>query len=146
MTIQILKEAKNLNQYKKLIRTLGDYYDAFPGISNKYLDQALEHGVKIMPKDKYALAVIDSIISSCDSVPAKVQSLLNVRFAELPKEIRPMYKDGRRTVVAFWSRGNKVYDRVLDLIGFADGKAEGFWSDMEGNRVKLVSEVESKKD
>jgi len=140
---RVLIEAKDLNTYKKLLRTLGEYTDKFPSTGvDKYFKQALENGKKIMPKNKRALEIIDSVLRGSDSAPGAVQQFLNIRFADLPIEVRPLYKEGNRKVVAFWDKGGAVQDKVLGLIAW-DGKSAGFWSDADGKKVTLLQDMDT---
>jgi hypothetical protein len=137
MLDQLLNEAKDLGLYKKLLRVLGGYSDKFPatGVSKLFKD-VLDKGMKVIPKDKRAQRVLAKILNSEDSVPAKVQQLLNIRFADLPMDCRPIYKDGKSKQVAFWQVDGKVNDKVLSLLS-VDSKS-GHWSDVNGSRVSLI--------
>lgn len=133
-----ITEAKDVEVYKKLLRTLGDYTIKNPvtGI-NKLFDIAIEQGKKVLPKDKHALAILDYVLSN--SVPAAVQKLLNMRFGDLPKaEFRPLIKVGKKHEVAFWGRNNQVYDKVKDLVDFEASGKSGQWSDINGEKVTLL--------
>jgi len=142
---RVLTEAKDLNTYKKLLRTLGEYTDKFPSTGvDKYFKQALENGKKIMPKNKRALEIIDSVLRGSNSAPGAVQQLLNLRFADLPIEVRPIYKEGNKKIVAFWDRGGAVQDKVLGLIAW-DGKVTGAWSDADGKKVTLLQDMDIEK-
>jgi len=133
-------EAKDLNLYKKLITLLGDYCLSLPATqAQKYYDLALKNGVKIMPSDKVALEILDSIISLEESVPSKIQKLLNIRFSDVQIEHRPNHKDGKRVFVAFWHCDGKTSDKVLDLINFDGGGTNGYWSNMKGEKVELIT-------
>ena len=115
--LELLKEAKGLNVYKKLLKVMGEYTDKFPatGVS-KMLKQAIETGMKILPKDKRALDILNTVLYTDDSVPAAITRLLNLRFADIEiGDGRPIYKNGKVKEVAFWSRGGKVYDKILSF-------------------------------
>jgi hypothetical protein len=136
-----LSEARDLNLYKKLLRVLGDYTDAFPatGVDGLF-NQLLEAGIKSMPKDSKALLILDSIINDNDkSIPAKVQELLNIRFADLATDICPMYRVGNRREVAFWNRDDVLNDKVISLIDFTGKGKPGFWSSVERKKVELLN-------
>ena len=138
--MQRILEAKDLKIYKKLLRVLGEYTQTFPstGISS-YFDTVVEQGKKVLPKDKQALAILYYILSDeSKPVPTIVGDLLNLRFANLPVEHRPMIWNGRKKEVAFWQRGNVISDRVKDLIDFKNTGKAGSWSDPDGNKVKLI--------
>jgi len=140
---EMLNEAKDLKLYKKLLRVLGGYADKFPatGVS-KMFRAALDGGIKCVPKDKRALSILACIVDTDESIPAQVQKLLNVRFADLELVCRPIYKDGNAKNVAFWNVDGEVNDKILSLMNF-DGKA-GQWSDAEGKKVSLI-DIQDKK-
>jgi len=131
-------EARDVNIYKGLLRVLGDYTAEVPctGV-DKLLDSAIEQGKKILPSDKRALSIIDYILVT-DSTPAVVQKLLNMRFSDLPVELKPLTKDGRKHVVAFWMRGKKISDKVKDLIDFDGIGGKGQWVNIDGEAVTLI--------
>lgn len=132
-----INEALDVVLYKKLLRTLGDYTNSFPATGvDKLFQAAVKHGIKIMPKDKYALAILDTVL--CDMVPTAVQKLLNIRFSDLEVGVRPLHVSGRRHLVAFWNRDNNVHDKVRDLIDFAGTGKAGGWSEMNGDKVTLI--------
>ena len=130
-------EAKGLPTYKLLLQVLGSFCEEFPmtGV-DKILDAALE-GRKILPGDKRALMCLDHILSN-SSVPAAVQDLQNKRFSDLPVELKPVYKDGRKLHVAFWVRGKFISDKVRDLLAFDGASGAGSWCDQDGKKVTLV--------
>lgn len=134
-----LKEAKELGCYKKLLRVLGEYTDAFPATGvDRLLNKAIENGTRIFPKDKKAIEILHHVLSLSKSAPARVQELLNVRFSDLPVEIRPTFKLGNRREVAFWNADDKLNDKVISLLNFnADGKS-GFWSNVDRKKVDLI--------
>jgi len=136
--LEKIREAKDVNLYQQLLRTLGDYSASVPatGVDNLF-DTAAAQGKKILPKDKKALEILDYILSS--GITARVvHKLLNLRFSDLPVECRPIMKDGRKHLVANWSRGAKISDRVKDLVNWeADGKA-GRWTDIDGEATSLI--------
>jgi len=138
---QQITEAKDVVLYKKLLKTLGGYSSAFPatGVDGLF-DTLIDQGKKILPSDKQAIKILDYIISN-DSEPAAVQKLLNVRFADLPVECRPVTKKGNKHEVAFWETKGIVSDKVKSLLDF-DGSGKGKWSDMDGKSVTLIDIVE----
>lgn len=130
-------EAKDLDVYKKLLRMLGEYSEKFPGTGvTRMFDQALENGKKILPKDKLAIDILHHIFKT-SSVPGAVHKLLNWRFSNLPIELRPLIKNGRKKMVAHWTREALVSDKVKDLIDWAASGKKGHWSDVDGGKVKL---------
>jgi len=130
-------ESKDLTVYKRLLRTLGEYSESFPatGVS-KMFRSVLENGLKVLPKDDDALNILSFVLLG-KSVPAIVHALLNTRFSDLPVEIKPLYKVGNSTMVAYWCKGKVVSDKVLDLLKF-DTKEKGYWCDEKGKEVKLL--------
>jgi hypothetical protein len=139
-----LLEAKDVNIYKKLLNVLGEWTDKFPasGVDN-LLEILIEKGKKLLPKDKRALDILDYIFTSnSESVSAAVQQLLNTRFLDLPVDLKPVTKSGRRYEVAFWHRDGQVLDKVKDLIDFTGKGGAGFWCDVNGGRIQLLDSKE----
>ena len=136
-SLKRIVEAKDVTIYKALIQILGDYSKSYgmTGVARLF-QKAVDNGVKILPKDKAALDIIQSIVM-VDSSSGAVQQLLNTRFSTLPIHVCPIAKVGRAKETAFWNSNGKFGDKVLDLINF-DGKAAGYWSDVRGNKVSLV--------
>lgn len=133
-----IQEAKDVQIYQRLLKTLGDYTANVPttGVDNLF-DVASEQGKKILPKDKKAIEVLDYVLS-CGSVPRIVHKLLNLRFSDLPVECRPIMKDGRKHRIAHWSRGTKISDRVKDLIDWENTGQTGKWTDIDGEKIDLI--------
>ena len=133
-----LNEAKNLNLFKRLLRILGEYCKSVPATgTDRLFNTAVEQGLKIMPKDKTALAILDKILDE-KSVPESVQELLNMRFANCPIECRPLVKKGNSHEVASWTRDTLISDKVKDLINWDGVSAAGKWSDVSGKKVELI--------
>jgi hypothetical protein len=136
MIEQLLENAKDLKIYKKLIKILGDYTLNIPATgANKILDEILSEGIKVIPKDKKAIEILVYILNQEKSIAAIVQDLFNTRLCTLPLEVRPMIN---RTTTAFWNIGDKLEDKVIDLINFK-GEDKGFWSDEKRNKVELIN-------
>ena len=139
-----LYESKDMQVYKTLLKCLGKYSDEYPstGVSRMF-DAALEHGKKILPKEKLAVDILHYILKT-NSASAAVHKILNTRFSDLPIEFRPLVKNGRRKEVAHWAREALVSDKVKDLINWVGTGKAGSWSDVDGNKVKLhdLSQVE----
>ena len=134
-----IEEAKDVNLYKRLLVVLGDFCDKFPMSSVDRLFQHLcDEGAKVLPKDKRALAILKQIVEE------SVNSLLNKRFSDLPVGLKPMNKSGRRHEIAFWCRDGNVFDRVFHLINFEGSSGKGYWSDVDGKRVKLLDDYDEK--
>jgi len=130
-------EARDVTVYKRLIKALGDYSSqyGFTGVDQMF-KKAVEAGKKILPKNKEALGILDYIVSD-ESSSGCVQKLLNTRFTELPAEVRPIAKVGKRKEVAFWEVGDRLGDKVVNLLNL-DGKGGGRWVTAEGEKVTLV--------
>lgn len=143
--MDIFEANKPLSVYKKLLKVLGDYSDRFPGTGvGKLFNQTIEQGKRILPKDKLAVDILWFVLSK-HSTAAAVQKLLNMRFSNLPIKLQPIVKNGRSKEVAFWTRDSKISDKVKDLIDF-DGKGtKGAWSDVDGDKVKLLDISEEEK-
>jgi hypothetical protein len=134
-----LLEARDLIIYKKLMVLLGDYTDKFPatGLNNTF-KILLNVGMQIIPKDKKAQSILQYVLNHKESVPAVVQNLLNLRFADLPIEYSPIYKnENAGKTVAFWGRDGKVHDKVISLLNLNLEKNE-FWSNEKGEKVELI--------
>jgi hypothetical protein len=131
-------ESRDTNLYKKLVAILGEYTTSIPctGIDDLF-DSAIKHGAKILPKDKRALDILDHILS-CDSTARVIHKLLNLRFSDLPAELKPISKVGRRHQVVHWTRGANVTDRVKDLINWEGSSAVGKWTNVDGEIVALI--------
>jgi len=138
-------EAKDLKLFKRLLRILGSYSDKMPATGvDRLFNAAVANGAKVLPKDKRALAILDEILDE-KCVADSVQKLLNMRFACLhPLALQPRAKKGRRHEVAFWCRGGQVYDRCKDLIDWDVKGGSTFWSDMNGEKVELIDDLEEK--
>lgn len=95
-------------------------------------------GAKLLPKNGRALDILTDVAAIDEQGSSGVQRLLNSRFDDLLFRLRPIYKIGRRTEIAFWCRDGQVSDKVLDLINFGGKTGSGFWSDAEGKKVELL--------
>jgi hypothetical protein len=101
-------------------------------------------GIKMLPKDKHALVILDYLLKGA-SIPGIIQKMLNCRFASLPICVKPMYKVGRRTRVASWTRGMFTTDKVKELIDW-EGKGKGGWTDIDANKVTLLDLTKDEKE
>lgn len=133
-----IRESRDVNLYQKLLKVLGAYSAAVPatGVDN-FFDVVAEHGKKVLPKDKKALEILGYVLS-CGTAARVVHKLLNWRFSDLPVEYRPMMKNGRKHLVASWSRDTKISDRIKDLVDFDLFGSTGRWTDIEGDKVSLI--------
>lgn len=132
-----ITEAKDVFTYKALLQILGEYSSKVPctGI-DRLLDAAIEQGKKILPKDERALRILSYILGH--PTPVAIQKLLNIRFSDLPPELKPLTMNGRRHQVPFWTRDTHTSDKVKDLIDWGlTGKA-GQWTDTNGEKVNLI--------
>lgn len=141
----IILETKELNVYKKLLRALGSYSENFPATGvDKLFKSIVASGLKSIPKDKKALEILDRVLS-VGSFAAAVQQILNLRFADLDMDVRPVYMTDRGTKeVAFWGKSGMVNDRVLSLVDF-DGKGkDADWTDINGKKVDVIDVTNEK--
>lgn len=139
-------ESKDLELYKRLLRILGAYCKSVPATGvDRMFDQAVEQGKRVLPKDKVAQAILDKVLVEKD-VPNTIQTLLNAHFSDLPVNVRPMTKKGRRHEVAFWSRGDQKFDRVKDLLDLEGSGKGGKWTDVNGDSVQLIDLSSEKKE
>jgi len=123
--------------YKKLLHNLGEYSEKLPATTTVTLfRQVLENGLKVVPKDEVALEILDYVLSG--SVPKSIQDLLNLRFEDLPLELRPLYKEDSSFKVAFWKNDSVVSDKVVSLIDFGLNIKDKGWCDGKGNIVDLI--------
>jgi hypothetical protein len=140
---KLITEAKDVKLYTRLVQVLGDYDTKVPctGISGLF-NAAVESGTKILPKDKTAIAILNHVLN-CGSTPSIIQKLLNCRFADLPAEVRPMIKKGRKHEVPVWSRDGQLSDRIKDLIDWAVTGKAGEWADVDGNKQEVIDSVKT---
>jgi len=75
-----------------------------------------------------------------------VHALLNTRFARLPVEYKPMINVNGKYEVAMWTRGKTIYDRVKDLIDWENTGQAGNWTDINGNKAKIIDMSNSIKE
>lgn len=132
-------ESVDINLYKTLLDTLSEYYDEAPcaGVYDK-LNQAMS-GKKILPKDKRAIAILEQVLLADSSADA-VQNLLNLRFADIKvKGLKPITREGHKYRLAFWTRSGFTSDRIRDLIDWEASGKQGYWSDINGKKVTLIS-------
>lgn len=135
-------ESTRVGVYKKLLNIFGSFCDAYPASSvDRIFDIMVEKGVKILPTEQRAEAIIEYIISECESGPMKVQRILNMRLRDLPAELKPITKAGKRHEIAFWCKGDQIYDKVKDLLNLEDDGA-GYWGDAECKKVTLLDTKE----
>ncbi len=141
-----LFEAKNLDVYKKLLRILSEYCKTMPMSGmNRIFDQVVENGIKILPKDKLALEILDCVLQE-DNVASSLQDLLNMRFSCAPVACLPQIKDGKDQKVASWKRGELISDKIKDLINWEGTGTAGSWSDAKGGKVTLIDMHQEKKE
>jgi hypothetical protein len=138
-----LNEAKDLGVYKKLLSALGKYVGQFPATGmNPLFKSVVDRGMKILPKDERALLILNTILST-GSDAAKVQSLLNISFADLPLDVRPQYFDGSNNTTAFWGKNGKLFDRVMSLLNVDEKDKSDGWMDLGREKVKLIGDFVS---
>ena len=134
MSESVLNEAKDLDHYKRLIQMFGAYYDKFSGWGQMYR-KVMAGGLKIIPKEKKAQSVLSHVIGKGEG--SNIQLLLNGQLAELPVQIRPVFKQGNKIMCAYWHRDDKIFTKIVDLLDFT-GKA-GSWTDEQGKSVTLIN-------
>ena len=135
-------EAKNLNVFKKLLRILAEYTKNVPDTgTGRLFDLAVKNGMKILPKDKTALAILDHVLDE-DAIPESMQKLLNMRFDNLPVDCRPINKSGEKHETAVWTMNDFISDRVNDLINCENVGGTGNWCNKEGEKVSLIDMLE----
>lgn len=136
-----LYEAKDLDVFKKILNAFAVFVDSQPGTGmGKIYRQLLDVGLKSVPKNQRAQSILAYVIKT-ESAPASVQALMNTCLAELPVTLRPVYKSGNSKLTAFWSKGGKIYSKVIDLLDL-NNEGSGEWVDEKGNKVELI-DVES---
>lgn len=133
-----LFEASDITVYKKLVLVFSDFVENNPGTGmGKVYRQLLTNGLKLIPKDKEALDILSYILK--DSSGSKVvQEIMNKTFCDLPITVRPMYKDSRSKLVAFWNKGGKSYTKVIDLLDLDGIGEKGAWTNEKGDKVELI--------
>ena len=133
---KILSEAKDLNIYKMMVDMFSCFIDKYPGSGmGKVYRQLLDAGLKCVPKDKRAQEMFGHVLT--DNTPRSIQDLLNTNFTELPIGLRPLYKASNSKLVAFWKKGEKIYNRIFDMLDL-EGEGKGGWCDEKGETVKLL--------
>ncbi|MHA2023683.1 MAG: hypothetical protein ACTSWQ_08495 [Candidatus Thorarchaeota archaeon] len=142
---QKVLESRDVNTYKKLLTIFGNFCDEYPASSvDRIFNLMIEKGARVLPSEKRARAIIDYVVSECESGPMKVQKILNMRLCDLPVELRPLTKTGKRHEIAFWCRKDQIYDKVKDLLNLEDG-GSGHWGDADCKKVILL-DVKEKND
>jgi hypothetical protein len=121
-----------------MLRVFSEYCSNTPctGV-DKMFDTLVDGGAKILPSDKLALEILNHVFGGSESPGAQIHKLLNIRFADLPASIRPRIKPGRKALVANWTVGDVISDKVMNLIDWSGGK-KGFWSDVHGNKQSVI--------
>ena len=137
MIRELMEGAKDLSIYKRILKAFSDFTEMYPGTGMvSVYRQLLETGIKCISKDKRALEILDYVASSNSS--KVVQDLQNTHFADLPIVCRPIYQAGTAKLVALWKKGDKVYDRIYDLINLDGESAKGSWVNEKGEAVELI--------
>lgn len=139
MNLKYLEEAKDLSLYKALVKVLSDYDQEFPstGIAD-IMTAVLKKKLKVLPADAVALSILQFVISN-GSAPYVVNSLLNLRFSDLPQHLSPVYEKDGSVRVAFWGSGGKVNDRVVSLLN-TEKESDGHWVDQAGQKVRILNQ------
>ncbi len=137
--VKSLLESNNLSLYKTMLNVFSEYCTDTPctGV-DKMFDTLVENGAKILPKDKLALEILNYIFTRLESPGVQIHKFLNIRFSDLPVNLRPRFRSGRKLEVANWVTNNVVSDRVSDLINWSNS-GTGFWSDISGNKQNVIN-------
>lgn len=135
-----LAEAKDLALWELLVNKFREYVDSAPGTgAGSVLSALLEHGTKAMPSDERACEILQFVCSS-PSAAFCVNTFLNMRLADLPLFLRPMYEDEGAQFLARWQRGEKFFEKVKDLVDFEKAGA-GSWVMASGKKAKLLASL-----
>jgi len=139
--LQRILESVDLVVYKKLLTILGDFITKFPATGTDNLfDQLANTGKKILPKDKKALEILNYVLDK-ESGPSSIQRLLNMRFEDLPADVKPNIKISNRYEAASWLRNGVVSDKIKDLVDWENTGKTGGWSDSKGNKAVIVESI-----
>lgn len=132
---------KDLEIYKSLVNLFTEYVSVFStSRAEKVLDYLINSGLKVIPDDSLAQEILLYMLNSKNSVPIKVLELLNLKFSDLPLNLRPRYQEGFEVKNAFWKVGNDISDSVFSLITIVDeNSCQRFWCDSNGNKVELLN-------
>lgn len=96
----------------------------------------LELGLKCVPKDVKALAILDQVMNN--EPPVAINKLVNGSFSEFLEDVRPIYRTEQGLVsTAAWCVGDKPSNRVVSLIS-TTGEA-GYWCDSNGTKVSVIA-------
>jgi hypothetical protein len=142
---QQVLESKNVDIYKRLLNIFGDFCDKYPcGSVDVLFDQLVEKGIKCLPGDARALAILDYMVCQCESSSAGVQKILNMRFIDLPVDLKPIAKKGKRHEICFWCKDGQVSNQIKSLLNFESSK-KGSWSNANCEKVELLDTQISEK-
>lgn len=138
MKLTKILEAKDLKLYKAMLRVFSDYTSGTPitGVNGLFGSLA-ENGAKSLPSDPMALVILNHIVYS-GSNASVINKLLNYRFSDLPGDIRPMIKSGRKILVANWCINDQVTDKVIDLVNWSGKGGGGFWCNVKGEKETVI--------
>lgn len=135
---QKISEATDLGLFKRILGAFSCFVERQPGTGmSRVYKGMLDVNVKMMPKDKRALDILDYVVKD-KSDSAIVQDVMNKSFGELPCTVRPMYKAGSTKLIAFWCVDGKIFSKVADLLDLDDRGGTKFWSDEKGSKVDLI--------
>ena len=143
---QRILESRDLRLFRRMLRVLSDYSTNVPATGvDRLFDIATEKGTGILPKDKHAIAILKYVFSIEPSAAA-VHKMLNLRFSDLPAEVKPMAKHERRQIVASWSMDGSVSDRVKDLVDWDATSKQGMWTDIDGKKVEVADTADEEEN
>ena len=133
-----LSEATDLGLFKRILGAFSCVVERQPGTGmSKVYKAMLDVNVKMMPKDKRALDILDYVVKD-KSDSAIVQDVMNKTFTDLPCTVRPTYKVGSSKLIAFWCADGKIFNKVADLLDLDGGSSTKFWSDEKGAKIDLI--------
>lgn len=137
---KLLEDREDLKLFKKVVHVFGYYCDKLPGTAVEPLyNELLQRGLKCLPSDHVAINVLHYMLDRKLPDASKVGEIMNLRFLDLPADVRPVFLDKDKTeTVASWKRGDKIYDRIMSLINLEDG-SKGSWVSQSGEAVKLLN-------
>lgn len=133
--IQRLNEAKDLSLYKRMVDMFARAYESYSGFGGTYR-KILDGGFRIIPKDKRAQEILNYVVG--EGSGKNIQSLMNMRFAELPVDIRPNFRNGKKYETAYWCIDDKLNTKIFDLLSFPEVKGKGKWADESCKGVSLL--------
>jgi hypothetical protein len=136
----ILENDGELNLFQKVLKLLSDYTDQYPASGvDGMLEDLRTNKAAVLPKGELEKEIIEYAMSIGTHPAGAYQQLSNLRFADLPLCLRPLYQSVDKEEVAMWGQGDKVSDKIISMLDFKkEGDVKGF-VDKAGEKVKLLS-------